>query len=86
MEDSIRCQLAGLRRPNWRERIAIWVVIGYLKEMIMLNGMKTYIAAAGLFALGVYQLTQGEFEAAMKSFTEALAVFGLRAAVGKATI
>lgn len=48
----------------------------------MLTGYKTYLAAAGLVGLGIYQLSQGDIQGAIHSFGEALAAFGLRVAIG----
>lgn len=49
----------------------------------MFSGYRTYIAAAGLVGLGLYQLSQGQLDAAVQSFAQALGLFGLRAAVGR---
>jgi uncharacterized membrane protein YjjP (DUF1212 family) len=46
------------------------------------SGWRTYLAAAGLFGLALYQLSQGEFQSAVESFLAALAVFGIRRAIG----
>lgn len=52
--------------------------------MNFLNGKKTFIAAAVMLAYAVIvQGWQGnDWQGAIKSFTEALAVFGLRVAIG----
>ena len=50
--------------------------------MEIINGYKTYLAAAGLLGLALYQFSQGQFEAAMQSLFGALAAFGLRQALG----
>lgn len=47
----------------------------------MLDGYKTYLAALGLAGLAIYQLSQGQTEDAIKTFTQALAVLGLRRAI-----
>ena len=46
-----------------------------------LAGYKTYIAAIGLAALSVYQLTQGEGDQAVQTFLQALVAAGLRSAI-----
>lgn len=46
-----------------------------------LDGYKTYLAALGLFGLALYQLSQGEIEAGVKTATQALAILGLRRAI-----
>jgi hypothetical protein len=48
-----------------------------------LSGYKTYLAAAGLVGLGVYQLSQGQIDTAIQSFLGALTAVGLRHAVAK---
>lgn len=48
----------------------------------MFTGIKTYLAAAGLAGLALYQLSVGSYEAAYQSFMAALAAFGLRSAIG----
>jgi hypothetical protein len=47
----------------------------------MLNGYKTYLAAAGLIGLSVYQLSQGQVEQAIQNLLAGLAAFGLRNAL-----
>ena len=49
--------------------------------MDFLTGFKTYIAAAGLVGLSVYQVSIGDFETGVQTLLAALAVFGLRKAV-----
>lgn len=51
--------------------------------MDFLPGLKTKIAAVGLFGLGLYQLSQGQFEAGVTSITAALGLFGLRQAIDR---
>jgi hypothetical protein len=51
--------------------------------LTLLSGYKTYIAAAGLAGLAVYQLSQGQFEPALQSVLGALTAVGLRHAVAK---
>lgn len=50
-------------------------------DMNLLNGYKTYIAAAGLMGLALYQFSQGQVEQAVQSFLGALAAFGIRNAL-----
>jgi hypothetical protein len=49
-----------------------------------LDGKKTYLAAAGLFGLALYQFSVGQVDPAVQSFLAALAALGLRHAVAKA--
>lgn len=48
-----------------------------------LEGYRTYIGAAGLLGLALYQFSVGEYAAAAESFGLALVAFGLRKAVDK---
>lgn len=45
------------------------------------KGFRTYIAAAGLLGLALYQFSEGQYEVAAQSFLAALAAFGLRKAI-----
>jgi len=49
--------------------------------MTILSGWKTYLAAAGLFGLAIYQLSTGSYDAAWQSLLAALAAAGLRHAI-----
>lgn len=49
----------------------------------ILDGYKTYIAAAGLLGLAIYQFSTAQYVPAYQSLMAALAAFGLRAAVAK---
>jgi hypothetical protein len=49
----------------------------------MLNGWKTYLAAAGLVGLAVYQLSVGDYNTAWTNLMAALAVFGVRNAMAR---
>jgi hypothetical protein len=49
----------------------------------VLNGYKTYVAAAGLVGLAVYQFSQGQVETGVQSVLAALTAAGLRHAVAK---
>ena len=46
-----------------------------------LRGRKTYLVAVGLIGLGIYQLTQTQWDAAYQSLGQALVAFGLRQAI-----
>jgi hypothetical protein len=48
------------------------------------NGYKTYLAAAGLVGLALYQASTGEYQQAVQSFLAALTAAGLRSAIAKA--
>lgn len=47
----------------------------------MLAGYKTYIAAAGLVGLALYQVSVGQIDTAIQTALAALAAFGLRKAI-----
>jgi hypothetical protein len=47
------------------------------------SGYKTYLAAAGLLGLAVYQVSTSQYEPAVQSFLAALASAGLRHAVAR---
>lgn len=49
--------------------------------MNIINGYKTYIAAAGLLGLALYQFSAGDIPSAIQSIMAALAAFGLRQAI-----
>jgi hypothetical protein len=49
-----------------------------------LDGLKTYIAAAGLAGLALYQASIGQYDQASQSILAALAAAGIRHAVAKA--
>jgi hypothetical protein len=49
----------------------------------VLNGYKTYIAAAGLVGLSVFQLSTGQVAPAIQTILSALAMAGLRSAIGQ---
>jgi hypothetical protein len=51
-----------------------------------IDGYKTYIAAAGLLGLAVFQASTGQYEPALQSLLQAATVAGLRHAVSKATL
>ncbi len=51
--------------------------------MNFLSGYRTYIAAAGLFILGVVDLIDGDQMAGVQKIVEAMGFFGLRAATSK---
>jgi hypothetical protein len=47
----------------------------------LLNGYKTYFAAAGMLGLGAYQLATGQFAPGLQTLFSALAAFGIRSAI-----
>lgn len=49
----------------------------------MFSGYKTYLAAAGLFGLALYQFSTGTYAEAWATLMAALAAVGLRHAVGR---
>ncbi len=51
----------------------------------LFSGFRTYIAAAGLVGLAVYQFSQGDTAGALQNVLAALAAFGLRQAVATST-
>ena len=51
----------------------------------MFSGFKTYIAGVGLIALGVYQMTQGDYQTGMQTIAAGLAVFGVGHKLEKAS-
>lgn len=46
-----------------------------------LDGFKTYLAAAGMFGLALYQFSSGEYDTAWTSLMAALAAVGIKHAV-----
>ncbi len=48
------------------------------------NGYKTYMAAAGLVGLALYQASTAEYQQAVQSLLAALTAAGLRSAIAKA--
>lgn len=59
------------------------IVDGFLSSIPGLNGVKTYLAAAGLAGLALYQVSTGDYVAAYTSLMGALAAVGLRHAISK---
>jgi hypothetical protein len=51
--------------------------------MNLLAGYKTYIAAAGLLCLGLYQMSVGDVAQAIQNIFAALATFGVRSAIAR---
>ncbi len=47
----------------------------------VLKGYKTYMAAAGLLVLGVYQVSTGQVISGVQTLFSALAAAGLRSAI-----
>jgi len=54
-----------------------------MNPFTVLDGWKTYIAAAGLFGLALYQFSQGQFEVAIQSLMAAFAAVGVKHAVAR---
>jgi hypothetical protein len=54
-----------------------------LIEAAKLTGLKTYLAALGFIALGVYQITEGEVEVGIQTILGGLTISGFRSAVAK---
>ena len=48
-----------------------------------LSGYKTYIAAAGLFGLAIYQFSQNDLPHGFETLMAALAAVGIRHAISK---
>lgn len=51
--------------------------------MNILQGWRTYIAAAGLFGLAVYNFSQGDYPTAWTNLMAAIATFGVRNAMAR---
>ena len=51
--------------------------------LTFLSGYKTYLAAAGLFGLALYQFSTAQYEQGIQSFLAALTAAGLRSAIAK---
>jgi hypothetical protein len=49
--------------------------------LALLQGKKTYLAAAGLIGLALYQASQKDYPSAVQSLLGGLAAFGLRSAL-----
>jgi hypothetical protein len=58
---------------------------GGIPVLSLLTGYRTYLAAAGLLGLAVFQVSQSQFEPAWQSLMAALAAFGLRQAMNSNT-
>ena len=56
---------------------------GLLSAIPGVNGIKTYLAAAGLLGLALYQASTGDLVAAYTSLMGALAAVGIRHAISK---
>lgn len=54
-----------------------------LSAIPAVNGIKTYLAAAGLASLALYQASTADFVAAYTSLMGALAAVGIRHAISK---
>ncbi len=53
--------------------------------MEFLSGKRTYIAAAGLFLLGVFDVVNGDTPAGVQKIVEAMGLAGLRAGISTET-
>ena len=53
-------------------------LLGSLLKLEKFAGVRTYVAALGLFGLGLYQFSQSQPEQATASILAALALVGLR--------
>lgn len=51
--------------------------------MTLASGWKTYLAAAGLFGLALYQASEGNYPAAIQSALAGLAALGIRHAIAQ---
>lgn len=51
--------------------------------LLQLSGSKTYIAAAGLCGLALYQLSQGQISDGATTLLQALGAAGIRHAISK---
>ncbi len=54
-----------------------------MNPFTFLDGWKTYIAAAGLFGLALYQFSQAQYDIAFQSLMAALAAVGVKHAVNR---
>ncbi len=54
-----------------------------MNPLAALDGWKTYLAAAGLVGLALYQVSTADYLTAWQTFMAALAVLGIRHAVAK---
>jgi hypothetical protein len=59
------------------------VIDGLLSAIPGLDGIKTYLAAAGLAGLALYQASTGDYVGAYTSLMGALAAVGIRHAIAK---
>lgn len=63
--------------PDWS------AVLKWVLALDFLAGYRSYVAAAGLVGLGVYQLANGDAAAGVQSVLAGLAVLGVRKAAAK---
>ena len=54
--------------------------------MNILQGWRTYLSAAGLFGLAIYNLSQSDYVTSWTNLMAALATFGVRNAMARAGI
>ena len=57
--------------------------MNYAIKLLKLTGFKTYIAAIGSIAFGVYQITEGNIDEGVKLIIAGFGAFGFRAALEK---
>ena len=57
--------------------------MGNIIKLLKLTGFKTYIAAVGMIAQGVYLITEGQYMEGWALVNAGLAAFGFRAALDK---
>lgn len=57
--------------------------MGAILKMLKLTGFKTYIAAIGMIAQGIYLVTEGQVMEGWALVNAGLAAFGFRAALDK---
>lgn len=56
-------------------------LLTWLLKMKFLDGYRTYIAAIGSFSLGIYRLTQGDYEGGVASISLAIGMIGIHEAI-----
>lgn len=61
-------------------------ILGGVMKLNFLDGYRTYIGAAGLFGMGVYRLSEGDYSQAVTDFSLALAALGIRTKLDETTV
>ncbi len=56
-----------------------------MNPLSWIDGYKVYLAAGGFALLGLYYLSENQYDLAMQNFTAALGAWGLRHAIAKQT-